>query len=91
MDNECICGGIGTSENDCMFSNHSISGHPDDHETETHVCLNCPCNYTLISYTNLYLNKIYTQVSISYTIFTFFNAVNFDYLSSLIRPPRPTT
>lgn len=87
-DNERVCGGIGISENDCVFSVHSISSHDEDHDTETHVCVNCPCNYTLISYSSLYLNQIYTQISISYTIPTFFTAVNFDYLSNLIRPPR---
>lgn len=88
MDNECVCGGIGTSENDCVFSVHSISGHAEEHEDEEHVCVNCPCNYTLIYYSNFYLNQIYTQISISYTVPTFFTAVNFDYLSNLIRPPR---
>ncbi len=88
IDNECICGGIGVSENDCMFSSHSISGHEGEHENETHVCVSCPCNYTLISYSNLYLGKIYTHITISYIVSPLFAAVNFDYLLNLIRPPR---
>lgn len=87
IDNECVCGGIGVSENDCVFSIHSESSSAQDHSKE-HVCVNCPCNYILISYSNLYLNKIYTQITISYVILPFFTAVNFDYLLNLIRPPR---
>ncbi len=87
IDNECICGGIGISENDCVFSIHSETSDSKDH-TEEHVCINCPCNYILISYSNLYLNKIYTQKTISYIVLPIFTAVNFDYLLNLIRPPR---
>ena len=86
MDNECICGGIGVNENDCMFSAQSSSEHDTDHEKENHICVNCPCNYILISYSNLYLNQIYSQITISYTVPTSFTAVNFDYLQNLIRP-----
>lgn len=85
IDNERICGGIGTYEENCIFSTHS---NLDTDPNDNHVCVNCPCNYTLISYSNLYLTKIYTQVSISYIISTFFSAVNYDYPLNIIRPPR---
>ncbi len=85
IDNECICGGIGVSENDCIFSNHSETSDNSEHD---HVCINCPCNYILISYSNLYLSKIYTHITISYIVSPLFTAINFDYLLNLIRPPR---
>ena len=87
IDNECICGGIGVSENDCVFSIHSESSDSGEHAKE-HICVNCPCNYILISYSIFYLNKIYTQITISYIVSPLFTAVNFDYLLNLIRPPR---
>lgn len=87
IDNECICGGIGVSEDNCVFASIPHSNQ-EDHHDDKHVCTNCPCNYILISYSNLYLNTIFTHNTMSYIVSPLFTAVNFDYLVNLIRPPR---
>ncbi|PKA03396.1 hypothetical protein CH375_17245 [Leptospira ellisii] len=87
IDNDAVCGDIGSNEDHCPFAIQ----HPDDHgheEESDHVCVNCPCNLTLFVSWDLYLTRIYKNLSVLYYSISNPVVIAYEDPIRLFRPPR---
>ena len=95
VDNEAICGMLGSVESTCQYSflDHSFgieTGHDIEEEGDhkDHVCLSCPCNLQLVVSWDLNLYPVLISLNKVYLSFPTLVFLEYSTTEGYFRPPR---